>query len=162
MTLKIAKNIILSAEGRETLFFFTNPSSTGALTVVLFNAHSITGDLFAFGELKYASGTPQSSINFRAWGSSASDSAHFTERNWPRDEDGNVIYRDLSPFPPPYEELTNDWEDVPIPIPPETQFITLRIAQNDTVEIKANMKEEYVIIDDAGNELSLDQLLGRS
>ena len=162
MTLKIVKNITLSSEGHGTLFAFSNPSLTGTLEIILFNAHSIKGDFFAYGKLKQGgSGKPQSGLSYQAWGDSVDDISRFTEKNWSKDEDGKTIYHDLSPFPPPYEELTDDWEDVPIPIPPETQFITLYIAPNDRVCIEGNMKEEYVIVDDAGNEISLDPLVLR-
>ena len=162
MTLKVVKNITLSSEGRAPIFYKHNVSTEEVMIVVLFNAHSIKGDFFVFGKLKHGGdGTPQSRLDFQAWGSSVNDSAYLTEGNWPRDEDGKVIYHDLSPFPPPYEELTDDWEDVPIPIPPETQFITLRIAPNDIVRVEGNMTEEYVIVDDAGNEISLDRLVLR-
>lgn len=161
MTLKIVKNITLSAEGRERLFLKHNTSQEEVMIVVLFNAHSIKGDFLAYSKLKYVSGAPRSSLDFLAWGDSVDDISRFTNGNWSKDEQGKPIYNRLRPFPPPYEELTDDWVDTPIQIPPETQFITICIAQGDTVEIKASMKEEYAIIDVAGIEIPLERFVLR-
>ena len=154
MTLKVVKNITLSSEGRAPIFYKHNVSTEEVMIVVLFNAHSIKGDFFVFGKLKYADGAPRSRLDFLAWGDSVDDIFHSTKGNW-----SNGANYKLSPFPPKYEELTDDWVDTPIPIPPETQFIILYIAQNDIVRIEGNMKEEYVIIDDDGNEIPLECLV---
>ena len=136
------------------LFRYYN-NSDEQINICLFSAYSISGEMFAMSELvPKESPRPESRIYFEPNINDTYDNPEYQLRTFP--------YRDVSAevedSPEYLEQIHKAY--IPLKIPPGTKRISIAINSHGWVQITACYDEEYVIIDDNGNEIPLENLLG--
>lgn len=123
--------------------------------ITILSAYLITGNFTAFSKLFYLNGTPKSQI--------VCDRYYFKDEPvLPRDEDPRNAKTDFNHYPDDddSEEGRKEIQSAQaVQIPPHTQYIWISIAPGDWVSIEANQREEFILLDDNGNEIPLDRLL---
>ena len=141
-------------------FFHADCRGKGGMTIELCNAYLITGKIIATSHLELENtGYPESQILYRPYDEDRSFDPDVTppEANF-------RIYREekkdlkLGIFP---SEVSAELY-TPFDIPPKTKSISVLIVPGDSVMICGKMTESYAIIDDNGNEIPLDSLIGNS
>ena len=130
----------------DTIISYFN-SSNEWITIKLGECSELSGDFYGFGKNRKI--PTKSSIEFIPYG-------------------GGLNSSDLDLFPPDYDEeeyfknpeIWDNYELKSIKIPKNTCVIQLQIAPGDTICINAKRKEDFVLVDDNGNEIPLENLLG--
>ena len=117
-------------------------------------AYDISGEMRAMSELVYQeSRSPKSSIFFDPNRSRYYNDPEYQFRTYPpRDVPAEVEDSEE------YNELIKK-AYIPLKIPQGTKEITLSLCEGDWINIEAFYDEEYVIIDDDGNEIPLECLV---
>jgi len=121
-------------------FFHANCKAGSCITIELCNADIITGKISAVSHTELENtGYPESQILYR-----------------PYDEDHT--------FDPEIARLPREIYDKvyeAFNIPPKTQSISVIMVPGDCVTIYGRMTEKYVIIDDDGDEISIDEAIDK-
>ncbi len=141
-------------------FFHADCRGKGGMTIELCNAYLITGKLKAVSLLELENtGCPESQILYRPYDE---------DRSFDPDETPPEANFRIYPTEKEDPELGTLPSEVsaelyaPFDIPPKTKSISVLIAPGDSVIICGKMTESYAIIDDDGNEIPLDSLIGNS
>ena len=185
--MKIVKKIKLWLERDETGntlnkgSMLLNGYCSDGRSFVLLRADDISGEMFAMSELTYEDEdidpnseiyrdpncfrlycqqmagvlrTPKSKIYFDPNRSNYYDNPEYQLRTFPHRD----VSAEVEDSPEYLEQIHKAF--IPLKIPLGTKEICLSMYEGDWIRIKACYKEEYVIVDDNGNEIPLEDLLG--
>ncbi len=153
--MKIIKKMEIYELGQE-LFRFQN-NTYKPFIVCIARASSITGTLRATSMRQHWSGQPASRIIYDPYFQTNPDGVVYREPDDTEEEDNFTLIPDK-----PYDEYTPEEKklyDRKITIPTGTNSISVEVTPRDDVLIIGSIFEEYAIIDDDGNEISLETFL---